>query len=205
MSWISFSSSRQKQYITKTWELRELRQAIGRAQGVWEKAHKDLSIPNESQLEPPQNPHRHRKERDLSPFDKIQAELSVKSDPVIDNDFLSFINATTTRLNNMKSIQWWCQEEQRIRYPRLHRIALNFLSIPPMSDAPEITFSCGRRIIPWTRAKLKARSIEIVEPLSNWISQGLVPSDQGMEACVEAFCYTEIALRRMKRMINLSP
>ena len=44
----------------------------------------------------------------LSPFDKIQAELSVESDPVIDNDFLSFINATTTRLNNIKSIQWWC-------------------------------------------------------------------------------------------------
>jgi len=36
-------------------------------------------------------------------------------------------------------------------------MALNFLSIPPMSDAPERTFSCGRRIIPWTRAKLKAR------------------------------------------------
>jgi hypothetical protein len=51
------------------------------------------------------------KERDLSPFDKIQAELSVESDPVIDNDFLSFINATTTRLSNMMSIQWWCQEE----------------------------------------------------------------------------------------------
>jgi hypothetical protein len=57
----------------------------------------------------------------------------------------------------------------------------------------------------WTRAKLKARSIEMVESLSNSISQGLVPSDQGMEECVEAFCYTEIALRRMKRMINLSP
>ena len=36
--------------MTKTWEPGELRQAIGRAQGVWEKAHK---IPNESQLEPP--------------------------------------------------------------------------------------------------------------------------------------------------------
>jgi hypothetical protein len=48
------------------------------------------------------------KEHDLSLVDKIQAELSVKSDPVIDNDFLSFINATctTTRLNNIKSIQW---------------------------------------------------------------------------------------------------
>ena len=53
------------------------------------------------------------KERDISPFDKIQAELSVESDPVIDNDFLSFINATTTRLNNIKSIQWWCQPSRR--------------------------------------------------------------------------------------------
>jgi hAT family protein len=184
--------SKRKQYMTKTWEPGELRQAIGRAQGVWETAYKDLSVPSESQLEPPQNPRRHGKERDLSPFDKIQAELSVKSDPVIDNDFLSFINATTTRLNNMKPIQWWCQEEQRTRYPRLHRMALDFLSIPPMSDAPERTFSCGRRTIPWTRAKLKARSVEMVESLSNWISQGLVPSDQGMEECVEAFCDTEI-------------
>jgi len=47
-----------------------------------------------------------------------------------------------------------------------------------------------------------ARSIEMVESLSNWVSQGLVPSDhQGMEECVEAFCDTEIALRRMKKML----
>jgi hAT family protein len=169
--------------MTKTWEPGELCQAIGRAQGVWEKAHKDLLIPNESQLEPPQKPCRHGKERDLSPFDKIQAEPSVESDPVIDNDFLSFINATTTRLNNIKSIQWWCQPSRGTMHSisATTSMALNFLSIPPMSDAPERTFSCGRRIIPWTRAKLKAGSIEMVESLSNWVSQGLVPSDQGME------------------------
>lgn len=177
--------------MTKTWEPGELRQAIGRAQGVWEKAYKDLSIPSESRLEPPQNPRRRVKECDPSPFDKIQAELNVESDPVIDNDFLSFINDSTTRLNTMKPIQWWCQEEQRTRYPRLHRMALDFLSIPPMSDAPETTLSCARRTIPWSRAKLKARNIEMVESLSNWISQGLVPPDQGMEECMEAFCDTD--------------
>ena len=171
--------------MTKTWEPGELRQAIGRAQGVWEKTYKDLSIPSESRLEPPQNPRRRVKERDPSPFDKIQAELNVESDPVIDDDFLSFINDSTTCLNTMKPIQWWCQEEQRTRYPRLHRMALDFLSIPPM-------FSCARRTTPWSRAKLKARNIEMVESLSNWISQGLVPPDQGMEECMEAFCDTDI-------------
>jgi hAT family C-terminal dimerisation region len=185
--------SKRKQHMTKTWEPGEMRRAVGQAQGIWESIYRDLPTCNELQPGPEQqNLRRHGEERDPSPFDKIQAELNARLDRVIDNDFLSFINDEPIPLLDLKPTQWWCQGTQRSRYPRLHRMALDFLSIPPMSDAPERTFSCARRTIPWSRAKLKARNIEMVESLSNWISQGLTPLNQGMEECVEALCEADI-------------
>ena len=71
-------------------------------------------------------------------------------------------------------------------------MALDILSIPPMSDKPERTFLCGRRTISWSRAKLKAGSINMVELLSNWVSQGFISPDQGMEELLAALCNADI-------------
>jgi hypothetical protein len=60
-------------------------------------------------------------------------------------------------------------------------MALDILSIPLMSDAPERTFSCARRTISWSRAKLKPKNVEIVETLASWISQNFISFDQTSE------------------------
>jgi hypothetical protein len=188
---ILLDPSKRKQYMKKTWAADEMHKATSRVQAIWEAKYKNLPTSNELQHQH-QTPHKKGKRRELSAFDKIQAELSVALEPEVEDDFLSFINAAPIPLGKIKPIQWWCLEEQRKRYPRLHQMALDILSIPPMSDAPERTFSCGRRTIPWSRARLKSKNIIMVESLSNWVSQGLIPPNQGMEELLDTLCEGDI-------------
>jgi hAT family C-terminal dimerisation region len=66
-------------------------------------------------------------------------------------------------------------------------MALDFLSIPPISDALERTFSSGRRTISWTRARLKSTNVEMVETMVNLVVNGLMPPDTGMKELLEGF------------------
>jgi len=183
--------SKRKEYLKKSWDREEMNEAIGQAQTIWETEYKDLPIPDESQYRP-RSLHKNKKLSPLSAFDEIRAELTVISQS--EDDFLPFINAAPVNLYDQTPLQWWCLEAHRIRYPRLHRMALDILSIPPMSDAPERTFSCGRRTIAWSRAKLKSESIQMVETLSNLVSQGFISPNQGMRELLEAVCDVDIDL-----------
>lgn len=182
--------SKRKQYMRKSWEPAAMQQAIGQVQMIWEAKYKNLPIPDKPQQH--QTPRRRGKKREVSVFDAIRAEIDVASEPKIQDDFLSFINTTPVALHDLKPIQWWCLEAQRTRYPRLHQMALDILSIPPMSDQPERTFSCARRTVSWSRAKLNATSINMVELLANWVSQGFISPGQGMEELLAALCDADI-------------
>jgi hypothetical protein len=43
--------------------------------------------------------------------------------------------------------QWWLDPHQRTRWSRLSALAIEILSIPPMSDEPERVFSDRRRTV----------------------------------------------------------
>jgi hypothetical protein len=45
------------------------------------------------------------------------------------------------------ALAWWCQDTQRQRWPRLSLMAIDILSIPPMSDELERVFSGARRTV----------------------------------------------------------
>ena len=47
-------------------------------------------------------------------------------------------------------------------------MAIDILSIPPMSDEPERVFSGGRRTIQWDRGQLEPETIEWRECLKQW-------------------------------------
>jgi hypothetical protein len=53
-------------------------------------------------------------------------------------------------------------------------MAINILSIPPMSDEPERVFSGGRRTVSWDRAQIEAETIEIRECLKHWKRSGIL-------------------------------
>ena len=63
---------------------------------------------------------------------------------------------------------------QRERWPRLSLMAINILSIPPMSDEPERVFSDARRTVSWDRGQMEAETIEIRECLKHWKKTGIL-------------------------------
>jgi len=178
--------------MTGTWDLPEMRWVIDQVQQIWEAKYKDLSIPNESRSQDSQNRTQRKKGKQKkndnieSIFDGIRNELAGLKLGAED-DFLPFDGAPPVELHNLTPVQWWGLDGQRSQYPRLHRMALDILSVPPMSDAPERTFSGGGRTISWTRARLKPKNVEMVETMANWISKGLIPPDTGMKKLLEEF------------------
>ena len=108
--------------------------------------YKYKNLPS-SDVQPPSNKKgKQRQDKIKTPFDEILDELDAPVDPMVDDDFLSFINDSPVALHGLSPLQWWCQKENRTRHPRLHlQMALDMLSIPPMSDAPEERFRALQR------------------------------------------------------------
>lgn len=85
-------------------------------------------------------------------------------------------------------LTWWLRDEQRERYPRLSKMAIDILSIPAMSADPERVFSGARRTISWERMSLGADTINMGECLKSWIRSGItegLPVDAVEEFVVE--------------------
>jgi len=66
-------------------------------------------------------------------------------------------------------LRWWCQDNQRVKWPNLSRFAIDVLSIPAMSDEPERIFSGGRRTVSWERMSLGPDTIQHTECLKSWL------------------------------------
>ena len=67
---------------------------------------------------------------------------------------------------------------QRVTYPNLAIMALDLLSIPAMSDAPERLFSGAGITITERRNRLGVESIEALECLKSWHKGGIPWSDE---------------------------
>jgi hypothetical protein len=63
---------------------------------------------------------------------------------------------------------WWLEPQQQAVYPNLSKMALNLLSIPAMSAAPERLFSSCKITITDRRNKLSIKVIEELECLRSW-------------------------------------
>jgi hypothetical protein len=53
-------------------------------------------------------------------------------------------------------------------------MAIDILSIPPMSDELERVFSGARRTVSWDRGQMEAETIEIRECLKHWKRSGIL-------------------------------
>src|SRR5207248_975497 len=93
----------------------------------------------------------------------------------IEDEFDRFINDPPVKLpKNASALDWWLNPSNCINYPSLYRMAIDILSIPPMSAEPERIFSGAWRTILWQRMKLGPVNIERIECLKSWIRTGLV-------------------------------
>jgi hypothetical protein len=77
----------------------------------------------------------------------------------------------------MARIAWW-QNNCRA-YPMLHRMALDYLSVPGMSpsSAPERVFSQGRQLLHFTRNRLAPSTIRAFLCLGAWGRSDLLATE----------------------------
>jgi hypothetical protein len=108
------------------------------------------------------------RKQDLGPFHEIIQKHHEDQRPQSQDQFDNYCAETPSYEISLSPIQWWAQDVQQRRWPRLSRFALDILSIPAMSDKPERIFSGARRTISWEKAQLNPDTVELRELLKDW-------------------------------------
>ncbi len=84
-------------------------------------------------------------------------------------------------VENVKDpLKWWV--DNKYVYPNLHRMALDYLSIPATSTSVERVFSQGRHLLPFARNGLSPSSIRAFLCFGSWARCGLVVFDDVVTA-----------------------
>ncbi|KAJ3453177.1 hypothetical protein MRS44_018832 [Fusarium solani] len=107
------------------------------------------------------------------------------------------------------AIGYWITKQSR--YPRLSRMALDFLTIQPMSAECERLFSAAGKMVSGLRTKLDADIIAICQVLRSWYRAGLIKDlepllKSHLESKLDAGCVTlsddELALAESKWLLE---
>jgi hAT family C-terminal dimerisation region len=80
-------------------------------------------------------------------FDQIAQDLGKYTQPASQDKYQDNTNGEPYDIGKMIALEWWCQDQQRKRWPRLSYIALDILSIPAMSNELERVFLGARRTV----------------------------------------------------------
>jgi hypothetical protein len=161
-------------YLTQNWASEWISGILKSVEELWHDEYQkseQASVRSEAADIAPDIP------RKLSRFEELRNRLQV-TQTQDEDDLAAFINEPAIKLpKGVTPLQWWCREEQRMRYPQLSRMAIDMLSIPPMSDEVERVFSGARRTISWERARISAAKVEQVECVGNWVRNGHIRSN----------------------------
>lgn len=111
----------------------------------------------------------------MDAFDRIVLQLrSGVGRPSSGDEYMDYNNEEPYKAGLGGALAWWCQPTQRQRWPKLSFMAIDILSIPPMSDEPERVFSGARRTVSWDRGQLEPETIELRECLKHWKTSGIL-------------------------------
>ena len=103
-------------------------------------------------------------------FQRIKEQRNQFSRPKSLDEYEDFCLETSYD-PGISPVQWWLQDQQKKRFPRLSTLAIEILSIPAMSAEPERIFSGGRRTMRWDRASLSIETLEMLECQKDWMKR----------------------------------
>jgi hypothetical protein len=157
---------RRKAYIDRNWKPAWRKPVVDAARKLWVKEYKDKYTAEEGEEATDRN-------YELDEYDLWSRKQSSLNS--IEDEFDHFINASPTNLPaDTTALDWWLNPSNRVAYPSLYRMAIDILSIPPMSAEPERIFSGARRTISWQRMRLGPVNIERSECLKSWVRGGII-------------------------------
>ncbi|KID81254.1 transposase-like protein [Metarhizium guizhouense ARSEF 977] len=154
--------SRRKRYIDVNWNKAWVTAVLPKLQRLWEERYATAEADHISHSSEPTH--------EPDEYDILEQDLDVVQTSA--DNWASFIEADPTEISTKSALEWWCQKQQRARYPRLSLMAIDILSVPAMSAEAERVFSGARRQIPWSRANLGSRTVEQMECLKHWLKNG---------------------------------
>lgn len=169
--------SKRRKYIERNWEESWQATAIAAAQQIWLDEYNAMEIPESLRVPLDVSTSLGRQRNEL---DELLSDIAVTG-PILDgaDDFETFINGPPTRISG-SPLEWWLHRDQRKAYPRLSRMAIDILSIPPESSDVESHFSSARRTLSWDRESMACENLAKVECVGNWIREGIiVPRSHG--------------------------
>jgi hypothetical protein len=165
--------ARRTKWLLSQWPKDRADKAIHFCQWLWEK-HRDSLLASSSFSYEAQHIGQLGKKsqapKELNVFERIKEQRAQQLRPQSQDEYDDYCQEPSYD-PGINPLQWWLQDAQRKRFPRLSALALNILSIPAMSAEPERVFSGGRRTISWDRAKLSVSTLEILECQKNWRKQ----------------------------------
>jgi hypothetical protein len=133
--------SKRAKYINTKWPEAWRASAIGSARTIWEEEYKTAEMSESNDLAADVMLANHHA---WNEFDFLADDMDVTDTPISIDDFDAFINTPPCKIS-VSPLEWWCQETKLRNYPRLSRMAIDLLSIPPQSADAEAAFSGGRR------------------------------------------------------------
>ena len=156
--------NRRTEYIKANWPKEWVKPILQNVTNLWESYRDQALVPTMSVS---YDHSEKKKEKELDVFDQIAQDLGKYTRPASQDEFQDYISKEPYDIGKATALEWWCQEQQRRRWPRLSYMALDILSIPAMSDEPERVFSGARRTVSWDRAQMSAETLECVECLKH--------------------------------------
>ncbi|KAF6525794.1 hypothetical protein HZS61_011589 [Fusarium oxysporum f. sp. conglutinans] len=111
---------KRRRYLDRHWAEEWRRTAIAGARQHWAK-YKDRPLPSESATRLNDN-----ERREVTPYERIKQSMSVLDEPGNEDEFEKFINSPPRPMTTSTPLKWWFREEQRIEYPRLHQLAIEY-------------------------------------------------------------------------------
>jgi hypothetical protein len=156
--------SRGKAHIQKDWPKAWRKKIFTGVKKLWEDEYKNLpTVYTTPSIVPA---------LELDEYDPLAQELNViGTEPDVD-EYETYTSQPPIPID-CSPLVWWLRDEQKERFPRLSKMAIDIPSIPAMSADPERTFSGARRTISWDRMLLGASTIEKGECLKSWIRSGI--------------------------------
>ncbi|RKK07573.1 hypothetical protein BFJ66_g17047 [Fusarium oxysporum f. sp. cepae] len=149
--------SKRARYLEINWKGEWAEAAIRDALSIWEEEYKMAPTlgPAQALSEASRSQQGHSNEPD-----RLLNEIMVAEDITRDvDDFENFIHNQPIKIEGSPLV-WWCQRDQVRTYPRLSRMAIDILSVPPGSADPESAFSGGRRTLSWDRERMSCVTIQ---------------------------------------------
>ena len=122
--------SKRQAYIKQNWPHEWHDNSICAARQIWESGYNTFVVPEQENCPVGTSKLAKEKKKD-NQLQHLLQSIQVKTAPPTEKDDFNTFIADTPISIDCTPLEWWCQPTQRQRYPRLHRMAIDILSIPP--------------------------------------------------------------------------